>query len=186
MKKIKKILLFVVLFGIIYFTYSFHSENKKYEIISEIFEDTKFYPDKVCSTASRIDFDNETNKLIENFGLLDKPSAYFQILTQNLSKLTAKRQNILNKISLKSGAKNPEIISDCSTKMTETKKDGVVIISVNSNYSISLPILSADNQTAVMQIDTHCGMLCGYGYIYIFKKENGKWKVVEKIQKWIS
>ena len=186
MKKIKKIVLILVLFGIIYFVYSYHSENKKYEIISEIFQDTNFYPNKVCSTASRIDFDSETNNLIDNFSLFDRPSAYFQILTQNLSKLTGKKQNIFNKISLKNKSKSPEIICDCSVKMTKTKKGEATIISFNSNYSISFPVLSADNKTAVMQIDTHVGMLGGDGYIYIFKKENGKWKVVEKILQWIS
>jgi|SRR5690625_2220124 len=187
MKKRKKYFLFLILIGLIYFAYSFHSENKKYEIINEIFDDTEFYPDKICFEESTIRLDNQTNNLMKNFSWIDTPSAYSQILVQNLRKLLSIEKKLKsNKIILKDKTNSPEIISDCSTEMKQIKKGKETILFVNSNYSISFPILSADNKTAIIQIENHCGMLCGNGDVYLFKKIDGKWKLIEKKPQWIS
>jgi hypothetical protein len=52
--------------------------------------------------------------------------------------------------------------------------------------SISLPLFSEDRETAVIRLSYSCGSLCGYGGIYVFKKENGVCKPFTVIDQWIS
>lgn len=187
MTKRKKYTFIIILIGLGYYLFSFHSENKKYAILSEIFEDTEFYPEKICAEPAVIRMESDTFKLTKHFARIDLPSAYSQIIMQNLRELLTLRNQLKpNHISLKTEANNPEIITDCSTEMKEIKKGKVIKWYINSNHSISFPILSADHETAIIQIENQCGMLCGSGDIYVFKKIDGKWKVVEKVQQWIS
>jgi hypothetical protein len=79
-----------------------------------------------------------------------------------------------------------EILVHADGNKTEIRGNKRIIIMEDESYSISLPILSSDNKTAVMQINNYCGMLCGEGVVYIFKKADGKWKVAKRIEKWIS
>lgn len=187
MKKRKKYLLILISIGFVYFAYSFHSEKKKYEILSEIFEDTNFYPDRICDQESVISIDQTTNTLIKNFSWFDTPSVYSQVLMQNIRELLEIQRKLKpNKITFKNKSYNPEIISDCSTSSKKIEKENKIIIFTDSNYSVSFPILSSDNKTAMIEINNHCGILCGNGDIYVFKKVGNKWKIIEKVLKWIS
>ncbi|MFC5682990.1 hypothetical protein ACYE2N_03555 [Flavobacterium sp. MAHUQ-51] len=53
-------------------------------------------------------------------------------------------------------------------------------------YNLSIPIFSQDRQKAFVELEHHCGSLCGSGTGFYLKKVNGKWKVVEKWRTWIS
>lgn len=53
-------------------------------------------------------------------------------------------------------------------------------------YLIYSPLISADDQVAVISIDLVCFGLCGEGWSLILKKENGNWVKVGRILRWIS
>jgi hypothetical protein len=51
---------------------------------------------------------------------------------------------------------------------------------------ISLPLFSKDENSILVSVNIHCGGLCGGGYIYVFKKINGKWTTVFSKNSWVS
>jgi hypothetical protein len=53
-------------------------------------------------------------------------------------------------------------------------------------YNLSIPIFSLDKQKAFVELEHHCGSLCGSGKGYYLKKINGKWKIVQEWRTWIS
>ena len=53
-------------------------------------------------------------------------------------------------------------------------------------YNLSIPIFSLDRQKAFVELEHHCGSLCGSGKGIYLKKINGKWKIVETWRTWIS
>lgn len=53
-------------------------------------------------------------------------------------------------------------------------------------YAMTIPIFSLDNKKAYVELDYHCGTLCGYGNAIYLKKIRGKWIIVEKVKTWIS
>jgi hypothetical protein len=53
-------------------------------------------------------------------------------------------------------------------------------------WIIYSPIISKDDQTAVISIDNICFGLCGEGWTLLLKKEDGKWVVLEKFHRWIG
>lgn len=50
----------------------------------------------------------------------------------------------------------------------------------------SNPIYNETRTKLILNIDAHCGSLCGTGYIYILTKENGKWIPQKGVMSWIS
>jgi hypothetical protein len=187
MAKWKKISFTILFLGMTYFIISYHSEKKKYEIISEIFNDIDFKPEKICLSEIVLEFKKD---IFEEFSLFDKISVYSQVAIQNLKRTTNCATEIkANQIKYNDDLNKPifpEILLDCSTAPKKTKENDRVFWELKSLNAISLPILSSDNKTAVMQIETHCGGLCGDGCLYVFKKINGKWTVAKKILRWIS
>jgi hypothetical protein len=53
-----------------------------------------------------------------------------------------------------------------------------------SDYSI--PLFSKDMKRVFIYKGYHCGWLCGDGYIYIFEKQAGAWKMIYLRMIWIS
>ncbi len=53
-------------------------------------------------------------------------------------------------------------------------------------YEMTIPIFSLDNQKAYLELNHHCGSLCGGGMSIYLRKINGKWKIVDKRQTWMS
>ncbi len=51
---------------------------------------------------------------------------------------------------------------------------------------MSLPIFSKDEQLAIIQIDTLCGIECGEGQLFILKKCNTEWEILCYVTLWIS
>lgn len=172
----RKIIYLVALVGIIYFLICYHSENKKIEIVNEIFQDINFTPENICHVKAKVDFDEEVFK---EFSFFDKLSSYSQFSIQYLINSNFDIQE--NRI------KSSKIVSDCSAEMEEIQTGSKTsILRTKEITFVSMPILSTDNKTAVIQIENNCGMLCGSGSIYIFKKINGKWTVIKEIERWIS
>lgn len=53
-------------------------------------------------------------------------------------------------------------------------------------YEMTIPVFSVDRQSAYVELDYHCGGLCGDGQVIFLKKINGKWKIIVQWQSWIS
>jgi hypothetical protein len=53
-------------------------------------------------------------------------------------------------------------------------------------FSATIPVFSADKKTAMIATSYNCGMLCGFGATYIYKKDNAKWKLIAVWNKWVS
>lgn len=53
-------------------------------------------------------------------------------------------------------------------------------------YQMTIPFFSSDKQKAYIELNYHCGRLCGSGHSIYLKKINGKWKIVGKRRTWIS
>ncbi len=192
--KKQKFLLFLISIFLGYYLYSYHSENRKYEILNEIFLDLDYNFEYICVNKDYVNFNDEQFK---EFSLLDKPSIYSQYWLQNFFGTFYDFKNWeINKIKpQKIKYKDDDgkiqfstILSDCSVELKEEKYENYskMIYTNPPNISISLPILSADGNTAIMQISDHCGMLCGSGSTYLFKKIDGKWKLINKNMSWIS
>jgi hypothetical protein len=71
---------------------------------------------------------------------------------------------------------------------TTTEKE---ILKANSGkeyniYEISKPIFSLDNKRAYLELNHYCGHLCGSGKAIFLQKIDGKWKILEQYQTWVS
>jgi len=53
-------------------------------------------------------------------------------------------------------------------------------------HYVSIPLFSTDKNIAIIKYGVWCGNECGHGGIYIYKKINGEWKLVDVRSKWIS
>ncbi|ELY2011369.1 hypothetical protein SL057_002439 [Flavobacterium psychrophilum] len=53
-------------------------------------------------------------------------------------------------------------------------------------YEMSIPIFSSNNKKAYVQLNNHCGRLCGEGIEIFLEKINGKWKIIFKQGTWVS
>jgi hypothetical protein len=53
-------------------------------------------------------------------------------------------------------------------------------------YEMTIPIFSLDKQKVYVELNHSCGVLCGNGKGIYLKKINGRWKIVEKWETWIS
>ena len=89
-------------------------------------------------------------------------------------------------IDEKNEIKFTKVVSNCYSETTETIKNGDTIISISTVYGISLPILSMDGKTVIIQVNYNCGLLCGEGMLYVFKKVDGRWRKEKETQLWIS
>ena len=53
-------------------------------------------------------------------------------------------------------------------------------------YFFSKPIYDDRKEYAVISMSYTCGRLCGYGCMYVFKKNNNDWTLIAKLNCWIS
>lgn len=51
---------------------------------------------------------------------------------------------------------------------------------------LSPPGYSWDGRTAIIETGVYCGMLCGYGELFILQKTGDRWEIRERIDTWIS
>ena len=53
-------------------------------------------------------------------------------------------------------------------------------------YEMTIPVFSSDNQKAFIQLNHYCNGLCGNGVSLFLEKINGKWKIVDTWETWMS
>ena len=151
-----KIILAILLIGLAYSDFQYHSYHEKNVVTEQILNDTNIISGyNLVEGEDNIEFDSEYLKL---FSLIDKPSVYTQLLFSNLKEL----------LNYKSRNKSKNLNNK------------------NLKTTFSEPILSSNSDLALIKITEHCEMLCGESSVYIFEKVKGKWKVKEKILIWIS
>ncbi|GAB2842807.1 hypothetical protein GCM10027043_52550 [Ferruginibacter profundus] len=145
----------------VYYAVTYTSEKKKYIILNEIIKDDSLYFFKVCKQTNRVSiFESNTSE----FSLFDK----LYIFTQKLLQPQQIKEDKIEYYTLRPETKHSaRIVDSCDRKF-----DFV--------YKISLPIVSSDNKVAMINIneDCNCG-LGGYWGTFVFRKENGKWKLVK-------
>ncbi|GEM_PF-1190544 len=189
-KRKRKIILIIFTVVLSYYLYSFHTENKKYRVLNEIFSDTELNFEKICNRQDYVHYNKE---LFNSFSSADKPSVWSQYSIQYLfgtlsdfgssNKIKPDKIKFINS---KGKEQFSTILQDCSTELQEIKRGDKVIWEINSNSSISLPILSSNGKLAIIQITENCGMLCSSSSTYLFKKVNGKWHLEKQTMSWIS
>ena len=151
-----KIILAILLIGLAYSVFQYHSYHEKNVVTEQILNDTNIISGyNLVEGEDNIEFDSEYLKL---FSLIDKPSVYTQLLFSNLKEL----------LNYKSRNKSKNLNNK------------------NLKTTFSEPILSSNSDLALIKITEHCEMSCGESSVYIFEKVKGKWKVKEKILIWIS
>ena len=151
-----KIILAILLIGLAYSVFQYHSYHEKNVVTEQILNDTNIISGyNLVEGEDNIEFDSEYLKL---FSLIDKPSVYTQLLFSNLKEL----------LNYKSRNKSKNLNNK------------------NLKTTFSEPILSSNSDLALIKITEHCEMLCGESSVYIFEKVNGKWNIKEKILIWIS
>jgi hypothetical protein len=57
---------------------------------------------------------------------------------------------------------------------------------LQSYYYMSAPLFSKDHNKAYIELEYHCGSLCGHGVEYYLSKINGQWQIVNARRTWIS
>ncbi len=155
-----KIILAILLIGLAYSVFQYHSDHEKNAVIKQILVDTNIISGyNIAEAEDNIEFDSE---YLKSFPLIDKPSVYTQLLFLNLKELV--------------NYKSRSAFKNLSNKNQKT----------TFYYSVSEPILSSNSDLTLIKITQHCEMLCGESSVYIFEKVNGKWKIKEKILIWIS
>ena len=167
MKK-KILILSIFLFGC-YYWYSFTSKDEKYEILNEIIKDDELPLSKVCSKSDKIEiFENNLN----DFTFFEQLSVNFQKITQIECHFKSNKLQYVNRKTNKN--KYCEIIPNCDKEYEML-------------YKISMPIVSPNKQTVIVKITEDCNcMLGGQSGTYLYKKINGKWKVIKTLSGWIS
>ncbi|MGV0924728.1 hypothetical protein [Empedobacter tilapiae] len=155
-----KIILAILLIGLAYSVFQYHSNHEKNVITEQILNETNIISGyNIVEAEDNIEFDSE---YLKSFSLIDKPSVYVQLLFSNFKEL----------VNYKSRNK----FKNLNNKNQKT----------TFYYSVSEPILSSNSDLALIKITEHCEMLCGESSVYIFEKVNGKWKIKKKILIWIS
>jgi hypothetical protein len=166
----KKIGLAILGLLTLYYFLTFTSVDRKYQILNEVIKDNDFKIDEVCNHFDDVTFfDNN----IVDFAIWDKISVQTQKVSNRFYEV---RENAIQFFP-DSDSKSPVV----SKLESNCEMDNKFV------YKVSLPIVSSDGQTVLIKItqDCNCG-LGGQGGEYLFKKIDGKWKITNRFNVWIS
>ncbi len=88
--------------------------------------------------------------------------------------------------------KSYELISSDELKQTFKKgQDGWQVFykqypNAGGYWTFSRPGYSSEGDEALLYVGHHCGWLCGTGHLYLLRKQDGEWRVVNRLMLWIS
>ncbi len=184
MKKKSLILVAIVLIG--YYFLSSHSTERKYQVLNEILTDTDWGFQNLCNKEVDMRY---SASIFDAFDFKDQLSVFSQYAMQRLRTSfdnASISEGQLKFIDEENEIKFTEVVSNCYSETTKTIKNGDTIISTSTVYGISLPILSMDGKTVVIQVNYNCGLLCGEGILYVFKRVDRRWRKERETQLWIS
>lgn len=184
MKKKPLILVAIVLVG--YYFLSSHSTKKKYQVLNEILTDTDWGFQNLCNKEVDIRY---SASIFDAFDFKDQLSVFSQYAAHRLRTsfgIASISEGQLKYIDEEKQIRFTKVVSNCYSETTKTIKNGDAIINTSTVYRISLPILSMDGKTVVIQVNYNCGLLCGEGILYVFKRVDGRWRKERETQLWIS
>ena len=145
-------------------------------------------PDAVCSELRKVTIEIRYKEKDGSF-LPSPPGSIYLHELINEKKFFSKTDSIYllgqnsypQKLKMKNSLLDKLQTISCMEDMTPSD-----IGKIRGYYNFSIPIFSLEKNTAYVERDYHCGVLCGYGKIYFLKKINGKWQIVEEFETWIS
>lgn len=56
----------------------------------------------------------------------------------------------------------------------------------SSFIRVGTPVFNKTKTALILAVNYYCGALCGQGYIFILKKENDKWMIIQELGTWKS
>ncbi|MES1218721.1 MAG: hypothetical protein ABUT20_24670 [Bacteroidota bacterium] len=146
------------------------SENIKelaYSVLNEIIQKDSIFARIVCGKFAQLTIPED---IIQEFFKKDK--SYIEEQIRNSATLTIDTGKIYFYWKRKNRLEKTFIDTTCSK---------------NIFYHFTYPIFSKDLQTVVVGITEDCNcMLGGWGFKAVYKKQNGKWKLVKRFDSWIS
>ncbi len=157
----------------------------------EYFDDLVFHDEKSPNMDTN-DFLKRVEPKVPDFHKNIKTYNFTQGLINNL-----KRNNQLNELSFLSLKKELSLINAYSSKIelentrSESLKDFLESKTIDNFQEFGYPILCGDLiiiyriHYAGIKTNDSLGLI-GNGTFYVFRKENLKWKLINKITKWIT
>ena len=74
-----------------------------------------------------------------------------------------------------------------TTKWNFDNKNLILKKKYKKNYfKYSIPIFNKDKNLAIMWRYKYCGSLCAFSEVHIYELKNGRWKIKELIEGWMS
>ena len=129
-------------------------------------------------------------------GIITIPIPFNNVLLENLLNRKIKGEVFFSKkdsLTLIEQNSNPNIItvdSEIISKINSTTREKELVKRKKGElyrfYEMNIPIFSLDKNKAYVEIGYYCGSLCGSGKAIYLKKINGKWKIIDTWQTWIS
>jgi hypothetical protein len=165
----KRIVLIGVGLLILYYLLTFTSVDRKYEILNEVLKDNGFHLDTVCNEFDHVTFFDDN---LVDFSIWDQVAVH--------------TQKVINRFyTMRPGAIE-------HIPRTGTKSSAAILFADCDNdhkflYHVSLPIVSSDEGTVLIKIIEDCNCnLGGQGGEYLLKRIEGKWRIVNQFNRWIS
>lgn len=129
--------------------------------------------DMIESAQFPNNFENQFKQIIE----LDNSSNNGQLKT--ISELFSNEDVIFLKLQYENARKKTEW--SCKSRKGQIKKNPK-----NNFYSYSIPLFDKTKTIAILYKEFYCGSVCSYGYLNIYRKENGIWKLYKSTNCWMS
>lgn len=165
------------------------TESDIYGLMNSILGDTTLYGKKVIvlNTAARVDNDNFKLKFLGEPFL--KKAGYLSKSDMQYMESQIELTNAFNweKEKLTSARVMPADLINNTLKDAPDAEEAWRLFRMTyaDHYRIySCPIFSPDKNTAAFFSEQYCGVQCGEGVAFIFRKENGKWKQVYYKRYW--
>jgi len=73
-----------------------------------------------------------------------------------------------------------------SVKIMKNRDDNDILDERFMYYSFSYPLKTEDGNFLLIEMDSHCGGLCGDGVTFIFEKDSESWILKFTLTRWVS
>jgi hypothetical protein len=140
----------------------------------------------ICNTINQFVSEVLSNNAEKFFN-----KASFNILTSIDSLYLIEQNSLFSQMDIEYIFRQNRTSEDYDLSNCLRNKKLVTLETITSNpslgyYNISAPLFSIDKEIAIVRISYFCGGLCGNGGTYIYKKENGTWRLKLTLVEWIS
>jgi hypothetical protein len=182
---------FLILFIALAFACSqSHKPNQKSEIKEVTSEDIYTFLTSEHLTKNDTLLLHEDVKGIDSSLVKNIPDSFLTLRDKEymISQLVHNKIRKWDKIKL--GHNYIILTEDSLNKMYKSKRriiNGTIWTNSYDYIDYSLPLFSIDKEQVLIEINDYCsGLLCGSGYIILYKKENGIWIKEYSRMLWVS